>query len=433
MKIAVIGGGSTYTPELVLGFLQRRAQVPVSELWLVDLAPERLEVVGGLARRMVAAHPDPFRVELTTDRRAAIDGASHVITQLRVGQMAARDGDELLGRRHGLVGQETTGVGGFAKALRTIPVILDVAADMRALAPGALLVNFTNPAGLVTEALQLHAPDVPAVGVCNGPIHMHRDILEALAEPGAEPIAHERGELDTLGLNHLGWYRGFRLDGRDVWPEVLEHWVARMRSEPEPQWEPRLIESLGMIPNSYLQYFYDTARKLAQQAETPTRAATVMAIERELLRDYADAARTEPPVGLLQRGGAWYSTVATQLINAHYNDLGETHIVNVRHGGAVADWDPAWVLEMPARVDRAGIHPLPASPLPPAVSGLTHAVKAYELLTVQAAVTGDREAAWQALLAHPLGPSMRQASMVLDDLLTVNRAHLPRFWPGDSA
>lgn len=432
MKIAVIGGGSTYTPELVQGFLERRASLPVSELWLMDLAPERLEVVGALAQRMVAAHPDPFRVVLTTDRRAAITGAAYVITQLRVGQMAAREGDEQLGRRHGLVGQETTGVGGFAKALRTIPVILDVAADIRDHAPGALLVNFTNPAGLVTEALFRHAPDVLAVGVCNGPIHTHMDILEALAEPGGEPIAHARGELDTLGLNHLGWYRGFRLDGRDVWPQVLECWIARMRAAPDPQWDPRLIETLGMIPNSYLQYFYDTVRKVAHQAETPTRAATVMGIEAELLRDYADPARTEPPPGLLQRGGAYYSTVATQLIDAHHNDRGETHIVNVRHGGAIPGWDPAWVLEMPARVDRSGIHPLPAEPLPPVVSGLLHAVKAYELLAVQAAVAGDRQAAWQALLAHPLGPSMRDTQALLDDLLTTNRASLPRFWPGDA-
>lgn len=432
MKIAVIGGGSTYTPELVQGFLDRRDRLPLTELWLMDPAVERLDVVGALARRMAAAQGAGFRVVLTSDRRAAIAGAAYVITQLRVGQMAARQGDEQLGRRHGLVGQETTGVGGFAKALRTIPVVLDIAADIRELAPDALLVNFTNPAGLVTEALFRHAPWVTAVGVCNGPIHLHMDILEALADGGA-PIAHERGALDTLGLNHLGWYRGFRLDGRDVWPEVMERWIARMRATPDPQWDPRLLETLGMIPNSYLQYFYDTARKVAQQADAPTRADVVMGIESELLRDYADPERTAPPAGLLQRGGAYYSTVATQLIAAHHGDLGETHIVNVRHAGAVPGWDPAWVLELPARVDRSGVHPLPAAPLPPVVSGLLHHVKAYELLTVEAAVTGDRDTAFRALLANPLGPSMRNAQALLDDLLTTNRAHLPRFWPADAA
>lgn len=426
MRIAVIGGGSTYTPELVQGFLDRRDRLPLTELWLVDLSAERLAVVGSLAQRMVAANGAPFRVMLTTDRREAIAGAAYVITQLRVGQMPARRGDEELGRRHGLVGQETTGVGGFAKALRTIPVVLDIARDIRELAPGALLVNFTNPAGLVTEALFRHAPEVAAVGVCNGPIHLHMDILGAFSEDGS-PIAHERGELDTLGLNHLGWYRGFRLDGREIWPEVMDRWIARMRVADDPQWDPRLLEALGMIPNTYLQYFYDTAGRVAAQATTPTRAEVVMGIEEGLLRDYADPARTAPPDGLLQRGGAWYSTVATQLITSHHNDLGETHIVNVRHAGAVAGWDPSWVLEMPARVGRSGIVPIPAAPLPPVAAGLLHHVKSYELLAVEAAVTGDRDAAFRALVANPLGPSMHRAEAVLDDLLAVNRAHLPRF------
>jgi len=426
VRIAVIGGGSTYTPELVAGFLDRRDRLPIRELWLVDVSPERLAVVGGLAQRMVAANGAPFRVVLSTDRRAAIAGASYVITQLRVGQMAARHADEELGRRHGLVGQETTGVGGFAKALRTIPVVLGIARDIRELAPDALLVNFTNPAGLVTEALFRHAPDVRAVGVCNGPIHLHMDILADLADGGA-PIDHARGALDTLGLNHLGWYRGFRLDGRDVWPEVMERWIAKMRAAAAPQWDPRLLEALGMIPNTYLQYFYDTAGRIAAQATTPTRAEVVMGIESDLLRDYADPARNAPPDGLLQRGGAYYSTVATQLIAAHHGDLGETHIVNVRHGGAVPGWDPSWVLEMPARVDRDGIHPIPAAPLPPVAAGLLHHVKSYELLTVEAAVSGDRDVALQALMANPLGPSMHAADALLADLLAVNRAHLPRF------
>ncbi|MFO1539316.1 MAG: 6-phospho-beta-glucosidase [Chloroflexota bacterium] len=426
MRIAVIGGGSTYTPELVQGFLDRRDRLPLRELWLVDLSEDRLAVVGALAQRMVAASGAPFRVVLTTDRRAAIAGASYVITQLRVGQMAARRADEELGRRHGLVGQETTGIGGFAKALRTIPVVLEIARDIRELAPDALLVNFTNPAGLVTEALFRHAPEVRAVGVCNGPIHLHMDVLEALAGGGA-PIDHARGELDTLGLNHLGWYRGFRLDGRDVWPEVMERWIARMRATPHPQWDPRLLEALGMIPNSYLQYFYATADRVAEQATTPTRAEVVQRIEAGLLRDYADPTRSTPPDGLLERGGAYYSTVATQLIAAHHDDLGETHIVNVRHDGAVPGWDPSWVLELPARVGRSGIVPLPTEPLPAVASGLLHHVKSYELLTVEAAVTGDRETAFRALVAHPLGPSMHAAGVVLDDLLAVNRAHLPRF------
>jgi 6-phospho-beta-glucosidase len=427
MKVAVIGGGSTYTPELVSGFLLRRGTLPVRELWLMDTDRDRLEVVGSLAKRMVHGKGDPFAVVLSSDRRESIRGASYVITQFRVGQMRARREDEQLGRRHGLVGQETTGVGGFAKALRTIPVILSIAADVRELAPAALLVNFTNPAGLITEALNRHAPDVSAVGVCNGPIHMHMDILAELSGVRGESIAHERGELATLGLNHLGWYRGFTLDGRDVWPEVLDRWIERMRSMEDPVWDPRFIETLGVIPNSYLRYFYDTASRIEEQRTAPSRSEVVMEIEAELLRDYRDPSRSEPPEGLMQRGGAYYSTVATQLLAAHHNDLGETHIVNARHGGQVSSWDPSWVLEMPARVDRSGIHPLPADPLAPPLAGLMLQVKLYELLTVEAAVSGDRDLAYQALITNPLGPTPRRAEAVLDDVLETHRQYLPGF------
>jgi 6-phospho-beta-glucosidase len=430
MKVAVIGGGSTYTPELINGFLARVKSFPLTELWLMDIAPGRLDVVGGFAQRMVQAHGAPFAVRLTADQREAVKGASYVITQLRVGGMQARRADEYLGQRHGLIGQETTGVGGMAKALRTIPVILKVAADMRELAPGGLLVNFTNPAGLVTEALTRHAPDVPAVGLCNAPITTKMGILQGLEERQGIKIAPERAELKTLGLNHLSWHRGFTLDGEDVWPQVIASYVAELKAEPDPEWEPRLIETLRMIPNYYLQYFYHTGRKLAAQEKwPPTRGEQVMAIEADLLREYAEPDRTEPPDDLMKRGGAYYSTVATQLLNAHANDLGETHVVNVRHGGAVPGWPTDWVLEMPARVDAAGIHPLPAEPLPPVCFGLLAQVKSYELLTVEAAVHGDREVAYQALLAHPLGPSADQVQAVLDDLLETHREHLPQFWP----
>ena len=274
MKVAVIGGGSTYTPELINGFLARVDSFPLTELWLMDIAPERLDVVGGFAQRMVQAHGAPFAVRLTADQREAISGASYVITQLRVGGMQARRADEYLGRRHGLIGQETTGVGGMAKALRTIPVILKVAADMRELAPGGLLVNFTNPAGLVTEALNRHAPDVPAVGLCNAPINTKMGILRGLEELQGIKIAPERAELKTLGLNHLSWHRGFTLDGEDVWPQVIASYAASLRAEPDPEWEPRLIETLRMIPNYYLQYFYYTNRKLAAQEKWPPRGAS---------------------------------------------------------------------------------------------------------------------------------------------------------------
>jgi 6-phospho-beta-glucosidase len=429
MKIAVIGGGSTYTPELVSGFLALGNSLPVSELYLMDIDRQRLEIVGGFARRMVEARGNPFKVVLTTDQRAAVSGARYVTTQLRVGQMPARRADEYLGRRHGLVGQETTGVGGMAKALRTIPVILKIAADLRELAPGALLVNFTNPSGLVTQALSQYAPDVTAIGVCNGPFTTQMGILERLERQLGEKIDPRRVELKTLGLNHLSWFRGFTLDGEDIWPQVFQAALAELRAEPEPEWDPRTVEVLGMLPNHYLTYFYHPDRALAaQQKWPPSRAETVMEVEKDLLRQYADPALNEPPADLMKRGGAYYSTVATRLLNAHYNNLGETHIVNVPQAGAVPGWPQDWVLELACKVDRGGAHPLACEPLPPACFGLLAQVKAYELLTVQAAVHGDRDAAYQALLAHPLGPRADRVQAVLDDLLMTHKAYLPQFW-----
>jgi 6-phospho-beta-glucosidase len=429
MKITVIGGGSTYTPELVNGFLTRVDRLPLTELWLMDIDKERLDIVGGFAQRMVKAKGEPFKVMLSLNQREAIAGASYVIIQLRVGMMPARRSDEYLGRRHGLIGQETTGVGGMAKALRTIPVILDIAKDTREVASGALLTNFTNPAGLVTEALNRHAADVPAVGVCNVGITTKMEILEELEKFTGQKIADERAVLKTLGLNHLTWHYGFSVDGEEMWSQIFPAFIEATHQEEEPEWDVRTLESLGMMPNYYLQYFYYTDKKLkAQEKWPPSRAEEVMEIEKALLRQYADPALTEPPADLMKRGGAYYSTLATQLIDSHYNNLGQIHTVNVRNNGAVADWPADWVLEMPARVDKAGIHPLPANPLPAACFGLIASVKMYEVLTVQAAVHGDRNAAYQALLAHPLGPAADKVQEVLEDMLETNRPWLAQFF-----
>jgi 6-phospho-beta-glucosidase len=429
MKVAVIGGGSTYTPELVNGFLSRTDQFPLSELWLMDIDPSRLEIVGGFARRMVEGRGSPFKVVLTTDQREAVRGASYVITQLRVGQMEARRRDEYLGKRHTLIGQETTGVGGMAKALRTIPVILKIAKDIREVAPGAMLANFTNPSGLVTQALSKYAPDIMAVGVCNVSITTKMTIIDELERATGTHIDPEHAELLTLGLNHLSWHRGFTLDGEDMWPQVIEGYITSLKAEKDPEWDPRTVEVLRMIPNYYLQYYYQTDKKLAsQEGWPPSRAEEVIEIEKDLLREYADPNLKEPPADLMKRGGAYYSTVATQLLNAHYNDLGETHIVNTRNNGAVKEWPADWVLEIPAKVSRKGVEPLPAEPLPPVCFGLIAQVKAYELLTVEAAVHGDRNAAYQALLAHPLGPKVDQIPEVLEDMLEIHKLYLPQFW-----
>ena len=430
LKVAVIGGGSTYTPELVNGFLARLSQFPLDELWLMDIDEERLNIVGKFAQRMVEAKGSPFKVVLSTNQREAIQGASYVTTQLRVGHMEARRRDEYLGLRHGLIGQETTGVGGMAKALRTIPVILKIAQDIKEVAlPGTMLVNFTNPAGLVTQALSKYAEDVPAVGVCNVPITTKMHIIEGLEKGTDKKIDPDHTELKTLGLNHLSWHRGFTIDGEDVWPQVIQGFIEELKKEEHPEWDPRTIEVLRMMPNYYLQYFYHTDKKLKSQEKwPPSRAEEVIEIEKDLLREYADPNLTEPPADLMKRGGAYYSTVATQLLNAHYNDLGETHVVNIKNNGAVKEWPAEWVLEIPSTVRKSGITPIPTEPLPQSQFGLIAAVKSYELLTVEAAVHGDREAAYQALLAHPIGPKADKVQAVLDDMLETHKEHLPQFW-----
>lgn len=429
MKVTVIGGGSTYTPELVNGFLGRLHQFPVSELWLMDIDPERLATVGGFAQRMVAAHGSPFPIRLTQDQREAVAGASYVCTQLRVGQMAARRADEYLGHRHGLIGQETTGVGGMAKALRTIPVLLSIAADMSEVAPGAMLVNFTNPAGLVTEALFRYAPNVPSAGLCNVPINTQMRFTTMLSEELGQPITPDRTALKTLGLNHLTWHTGFTLDGEEMWPHIMKSYLAQLRAQDKPEWDASQLEQLNVVPNYYLQYFYYTGHKLAEQEKwPPSRAEAVQAIEADTLAYYANPANHEPPADLMKRGGAYYSTAAAQLLNAHYNNLGETHVVNVRHDGAVPNLPADWVLELPCRVNADGIEPLPAEPLPADCHDLLVRVKEYELLTVEAAVHGNRQAALAALKANPLGPAADQAQAVLDDLLETHRAYLPNFW-----
>ncbi len=429
LKVCVIGGGSTYTPELLQGFIERQSQFPIDQLWLMDIDERRLNLVGSFAQRVARYHDAHFEILLSTSQKEAIQDASYIITQLRVGQMAARRADEYLGKRHGLIGQETTGVGGMAKALRTIPVVLDIARDMQSLAPNALLVNFANPAGLVTEALSRYAPEIHSVGVCNAALTTKMEILKQLNQQLGTNFSQDEAQIKALGLNHLTWYYGFEINGQDFWPQILPALVQEMKSQKDPYFDPKTLEILQMLPNYYLRYYYYTDKMLKKQEHwPPSRAEDVMKIEKDLFSKYADQNLTTIPKELAERGGAYYSTVAVQLLNAHYNDLDETHIVNIRHNGTVAGWDEDWVLELPCRVNAHGIDPIPADPLPLVCESLIHQVKTYEILTVEAAVKGDRTAAYQALLAHPLGPSADKIDLVLDDMLEVNRQYLPQFF-----
>jgi 6-phospho-beta-glucosidase len=421
VKVAVVGGGSTYTPELVEGFVTRADRLPVDELVLLDPSAERLEVVGGLAGRIMAKAGLGDRLTLTDDRSRALDAADFVIVQLRVGGQAARLVDETLPLDFGCIGQETTGPGGFAKALRTVPVVLDLAeeAAVRA-APGAWIVDFTNPVGIVTQALLDEGHR--AVGLCNVAIGFQRWFAEVL---DVDPAGVH---LDHVGLNHLSWVRGVLVNGEDVLPGMLEQrWgqdLADMAELPLG-----LLRLLGAVPSSYLRYYYLTGRVLEEQRSQPTRAEEVMAIERELLDLYRDPALTGKPELLERRGGAYYSEAAAQLITSLHTGDGEVQVVDTRNQGTLDGLPDDAVVELPARVGTEGPELVPTRPLGPEMLGLVQHVKAYERLAVRAATSGSRPAALLALVANPLVPGYEVAEPLLDALLEANRAHLPRFFP----
>ncbi len=420
VKVAVVGAGSTYTPELVEGFARRADRFPVDELVLLDVDPERLGIVGGLAERMLRRAGFGGRLLRTLDRDEALDGASFVIVQLRVGGNRARYLDERIPPRHGCVGQETTGPGGFAKALRTVPVVLELAEETaRRGAPDAWFVDFTNPTGLVTQAL-LDAGH-RALGLCNVAISLQREIA---ARFGVEP---ERVELEHVGLNHLSWERAVRIDGVDRLPEILDRWEEL---GPEAGFPGELVRALGALPSSYLRYYYFTDRIVAEQrAGARTRAEEVMEIEAGLLELYRDPALDVKPALLERRGGAYYSEAAAQLVASLHAGTGDVQVVNLRNDGAIPNLPAEDVVEIPARIDREGAHPLPLAPLAPELLGLVAHAKAYERLAIAAALTGDRTTALKALITNPLGPDADRAPDLLAELLEAHRAHLPRFFP----
>jgi len=419
MKISVIGGGSSYTPELVSGLIERANTIGLETVSLHDIDVERLETVAGFCRRMAVAQASGLQIKTTTELARALDQSDYVIVQLRAGGNAARREDERLGRRHGLIGQETTGVGGFAKSLRTIPVMLELARELTQRAPHAALVNFTNPSGLVTEALLKHSR-VRAIGLCNIPITFQLELARALS------ARREELELDYVGLNHLSWVRRVKLRGEDITDKVLAlNDAGRPANLPELQYPPGFLRALGMIPMHYLRYYYLTGRMLEEQSQKErTRADEVMAIEQELMKIYADPAMSEKPDLLSRRGGAHYSRAALELIEAIHFDRGVTLTVNVMNRGAIPDLAAGSVVEVPCRVDKSGAHPLPTAPLEPEIRGLVQAVKSFEELTIAAAVEGSYEKALLALAVHPLGPSADRAEEALDDIIATHGIEL---------
>jgi 6-phospho-beta-glucosidase len=418
MKLAVVGGGSTYTPELVAGLAHERERLDLRELVLQDIDPERREVVGGLADRMLRATGYDGTLEVTDDLDAAVEGASFVLIQLRVGGQEARLSDETVPLACGCIGQETTGAGGLGKALRTVPVVLQVAERVRELAqPDAWIVDFTNPVGIVVRSL-LDAGH-RAVGLCNVAIGLQRWIAPLL---GVEP---ERVLIDQVGLNHLTWVRAVHVDGTDVLPGLLaDHGDDLAQGASVPR---AVLDRLGVIPSYYLHYYYRHDEELERQRTATPRAAQVQEIERELLELYRDPSLTTKPKLLERRGGAYYSDAATQLVASLATGEGDVQVVDVRNNGTLQGLADDDAVEVPARIDATGAHPIPQAPLAPELLGLTQHVAAYERLAAQAAVTGDRDLVYKALLTHPLVGQHPQAEELTESLLAEGREHLPQF------
>jgi len=428
--VAVVGGGSTYTPELVDGLCDLEDRMVVDDLVLLDPSDVRRDVVGGLSERILRARGWRGTFSTTADPHAALEGADFVVVQLRIGGQAARHVDETLPVGYGCLGQETVGAGGFAKALRTVPVVLGLAEEMAARAnPGAWLVDFTNPVGIVTQALLDEGHR--AVGLCNVAIWAQRRLGHYL---GVDP---DEVAIEHVGLNHLTWIRSARVgrrpgdgpDGADRLDDLFE------RFGPELELESGVpVDVLRMqhaLPSYYVHYYYQHDAEVAQQAAPGhrSRADVVAELETKLLEEYRDPALVTKPAALSYRGGAFYSLAAVRLMASLHDGTGDIQVVDMRNDGAVPGLPDDAVVETTAVVDANGAHPLPQRPLPPEMLGLVQHAKAYERLAVRAACSGSRDDVVRALLANPLVGQYPLAAELADELLAANRDHLPRFFP----
>jgi 6-phospho-beta-glucosidase len=415
MKLAVIGAGSTYTPEVIDGLVRLRDRLPVEELALQDTAAARLDVVARFAQRMLDRAGHPLRLRTTTSLEDAAAGANAALVQIRVGGQAARMVDESVPLACGCLGQETTGFGGLAKALRTVPVVLEIAGRVRAVAPEAWIVDFTNPVGIVTKAL-LDAGH-RAVGLCSAAMVFRQHFARIL------DVSADRIELDHAGLNHLTWELGVRLDGEEILPRLLEEHGDRVA--PATGLPAELVRRLGSVPSYYLHYFYEHDGVVEQQRTQMSRAEEVAGIEAELLELYADEKLAEKPELLKRRGGAGYSEAAVELLASLLGSAGEgVHVINLANRGTLPFLRDEDVVEVPARVSPEGVAPAPLPQLGPLERGLVAHVSAYEELALDAALHGGRERVFRALLAHPLIGQADVAEQLTDRLIDANRQYL---------
>ncbi len=425
MKLTVIGGGSTYTPELIDGVITRHHRLPITHIHLVDIEPTKLEIIARFAMRMIKAANVDITIEFGTDLHAGVRGASFVVSQFRVGTQAARHRDELLGRKYGLVGQETVGVGGFAKALRTIPVALNVARTIAREAPDAILLNFTNPAGLITQSLIQEVPELTIIGLCNVPWNTRIEIAEALG------VASTSVTFDYIGLNHLSWIRGVHVDGIDRSAAAIQAFrgltIEKGKPGDSPAWTQSSIDLLQAIPNYYLSYYYSEKAWIDYQAHNPTRASEVMKIEEILIEKFKDQALVTKPEELMQRGGAYYSDSAAELMADIHNDAGTIHIVNTLNNGAVPGFPDSAVMEIPAVITATGAKSIKTTAMRNDIDALVRSVKDFEMLTIDAAINGDEDSALRALIANPIGPDISDARDLWADLRKENAGMIGAF------
>lgn len=432
LKIVTIGGGSSYTPELIEGFINYYSELPVREIWLVDIeaGKQKLEIVGNLARRMIEKAGLPIEIHLTLDRKKALEGADYVTTQLRVGQLAARALDELIPLKHGVIGQETNGPGGLFKAFRTIPVILEIAREMEKVCPDAWLINFTNPAGMVTEAVLRHT-SIKVIGLCNVPIGMERGVADLM---NVDP---SRVRIDFAGLNHMVYGLDVFVDGVSVKDQVIERITdpekaITMKNIHAMGWEPEFLRALNLFPCPYHNYYYKTGDVLAQELKDAekgeTRAEVVQRLEEGLFELYQNEELATKPPQLEERGGAYYSEAAVRLIYSIYTDKRDIQAVNTINHGAVEGIPYGSAVEVSCVITKDGPKPINVGKLPIAVRGLIQQIKSFERVAIDAAISGDYDNALLAMTINPLVPSDRVAKLILDEMLEAHKSFLPQFF-----
>lgn len=430
LKIVTIGGGSSYTPELVEGFIKRCKELPVKELWLVDIeeGKHKLEIVGNLAKRMVKKAGIDMEIHLTLDRREALKGADFVTTQLRVGLLEARIKDESIPLSHGVIGQETNGAGGLFKALRTVPVVLDIIKDVEELCPNAWIINFTNPTGVITEAVFRYTDFKNYIGLCNVPIGMRNGIAKLFE------VENERIQMDFAGLNHMVYGLNVALDGEDVTDEAIDKFVhskLTMQNIKAIEFNADFVKNLGLVPCPYHRYYYKTKEMLEGElnefAKGKARGQVVKELEDQLFELYKDENLDIKPPQLEKRGGAYYSDAACNLISSIYNDKRDIQVVNTINNGAIRNFKDNQAVEVSSVITKNGPKPLSIGYLPDAVDGLVSQIKSFEMLAAKAAVYGDYNAAYLALCINPLIPSDDLAKTILDEMMEAHKDYLPQF------